>query len=257
MRTVTLALLLLLAAPLGLASAQAAEMTATQREAAEARAQGHFQAGSLYFSSGDYENALTEFEAAYADSGRARLRYNIFLCQERLGQLPAAIASLESYLASAGEIEDRDALTERLGHLRERQERAAATVPSDPQQTRAPDSRAPDPAALQPVDTTDRGAGPAVAIAGFSVAAAGLISFGIFGGLTLSEDGRLDSCSPTCTASQTDAIGTYTLLSDIGAAVALTGAIVGIIGLLLPAPKSSSTARVRLSPAGVGYLVEF
>ena len=253
MRTLIL-ISLLLAVPAGVASAQVGGTTATQREAAEARAQGHFQAGSLYFSGGDYENALTEFEAAYRDSGRPRLQYNIFLCQERLGQLPAAIVSLESYLASAGEIEDRDALTERLGHMRERQQRLAETAPRDPLQTSASERTSTPPPATANVD---RGAGPAVAIAGFSVAAAGLISFAIFGGLTLSEDGRLDSCSPACAPSQTDAIGTYALLSDISAAVALTGAIVGIIGLLLPAPKASSTARLRLFPAGAAYRVEF
>lgn len=92
-----------------------------QQSAGDQEAQIHFQSGRLHYERGDYEQALTEFQSAHSLSGRPALLYNIYLCQQSLGQNAAAAATLERYLAE-GEItaQERPTLEARLENLRRR-----------------------------------------------------------------------------------------------------------------------------------------
>ena len=93
--------------------------------------------------------------------------------------------------------------------------------------------------------------------AGFAIAAAGLVTFGIAGGVTLSEDARLrGSCSPLCPASETGTIAITGVVSDIGAAIGLAGAVLGVVGLVLPT-GSGDTVTARLGPGGVSIAGTF
>lgn len=202
-------------------------------ESADARARAHFSAATAYYDEGDYAQAVVEFRAAYDLSQRAGLLYNVYLCEERLGHLAEAITALEGYLASDAAIDNRPTLESRLTHLRERQAAGESTVEEEPETHVA---------ASEP---------NVVAIAGFSVAALGVVGFAVFGPLTLAEDGRLrGSCSPACSSSETELIGATSIASDVSLGVALAGAVVGVIGLVLPVHTSGETsARLRLGPA--------
>lgn len=224
---IALTLSVLLAAGLALAPALAA---AQVDESADARARAHFSAATAYYDEGDYAQAVVEFRAAYDLSRRAGLLYNVYLCEERLGHLAEAITALEGYLGSDATIENRSTLESRLTHLRERQAAGESTVEEEPE-----------------VHVSEPNA---VAIAGFSVAALGVVGFAVFGPITLAEDGRLrGSCSPSCPASEAELIGATSIASDVSLGVALAGAVVGVIGLVLPVHTSEANARLRLGPA--------
>lgn len=112
-----------LAAPI---AAWAQDTSATHLSPADdARARHHFQTGQDDFDTGDYESAVGEFNHAYELSHRPQLFYNLFLCYERLGDLPHAIDSLGHYLSEVqGPLAvDRTTLESRLVNL---QRRAAA-----------------------------------------------------------------------------------------------------------------------------------
>lgn len=231
--------------------------TAAAQDDAEAdqHARAHFAAASAYYGEGDYERALVEFRSAYAGSGRAALLYNIYLCEERLAHLAQAIEALEGYLASDAEIANRATLETRLGHLRERLAQGETTTDAQEVTTTTAAPSPPPPVAPPP------SSGPsALAIAGFAVAGVGLVSFAVFGALTLSEADRLHgACSPNCTSSDTSLIGATGIVSDVSAAVALAGAVLGVIGLVVGNGGSSeaTTATLRIGPTGGSAEVHF
>ncbi len=97
------------------------------------RGKAHYQAGASYFAEARYEDALREFNEAYRLSKRPPLLFNISLCQERVGRLDDAVASLERYLKEDPAISDRSVVEARLHNLREQKVRAdAAKEPAPP-----------------------------------------------------------------------------------------------------------------------------
>lgn len=223
-----------------------ASAASAQTDASDARARAHFSAASAYYEEGDYAQALVEFRAAYDLSHRAGLLYNVYLCEERLGHLDAAVEALEAYLGSDVEVPNRATLEARLGHLHERQAAGASTV----EVAEVDVATAPAPPAAEGPST--------LAIAGFSVAAVGLVGFAVFGPWTLAEDGRLSStCSPTCAPGDVELLRATSIASDVSLGVALAGAVVGVIGLVLPSGGSSDTARLLIGPGSVGVAGTF
>jgi hypothetical protein len=62
------------------------------------------------------------------------------------------------------------------------------------------------------------------------VGGAGLVLFGVFGALTLVEDGNLaDGCgaSRSCTDDDLSTLKTYGILADVGLGLTVVGAVVG------------------------------
>lgn len=221
-------------------SAPVAAQDAPVDEASDRRARLHFDSATAYFETGDYESALREFRASYAEAPRhVDLLYNIFLCEERLGNLGAAVEALETYLAE-GRPENRATLEQRLANLRERAARGDASVAAD------------DPVD-EPTGVSDPGDGssapsadPTLAIVGFTIAGAGLVSFAVAGGITLAEDASLSQCAPSCSEERVSTLAGATIAADISAGVALAGAVLGVIGLIIGADTSSDGASVRL-----------
>ena len=78
---------------------------AAQEEDAAAR--DHFRSGQHYFDRGQYEDELREFSRAYDLSQRPQLLYNIFVCQERVGQLAEAERSLTAYMEATPDLPNR------------------------------------------------------------------------------------------------------------------------------------------------------
>jgi|SRR5579871_290818 len=111
------------------------------------RGKAHYQAGASYYQEARYEDALREFSEAYRLSKKPPLLFNVSLCQERLGRLDDAIASLERYLAEDPNTPDRGVVEARLRTFRE--QKAKATPPPPPQVT-APVAPPPPPPVEKP-----------------------------------------------------------------------------------------------------------
>lgn len=226
--------LVLLATSIGVASAQTAE---------DDEARTHFEAARLHFERGAYEQAQAEFQAAYDLSHRAELLYNLYLTAERLADFDAAIDYLERYLAEGSpDAERRASLEPRLANLRERRDRH---LPQEPVEATSDTTAA---SATPPPSTRREGDLVPAAIA-FGVAGVGLLSFAIFGGLALAEDGSLaDRCGTSCTGAEVSTLGTLTIVSDISW---ITAAVAGVAGLVLAltlgmpsSEQPSASARV-------------
>ncbi|MBZ0119839.1 MAG: tetratricopeptide repeat protein, partial [Sandaracinaceae bacterium] len=130
------------------------------------QARAHFQSGSAYYETGDYEGAIREFRAAYELSQRAPLLFNIYMAYERLGDFAHAIEYLERFLAEAETVENRPAMELRLARLRERAARGGGPAPA------GDDLMLP-------------------AILSFAGGGLGVALFAIFGSAALVEDGNL------------------------------------------------------------------
>lgn len=253
------------------------------------RARLHFESGASYYEAGEYEDALREFQRAYELSQRPQLFYNLSLCYQNLGDLEQAASYLERYLGEVAEIENRANLEIRLGNLRERIAREATSASTEPATTTAVD---PDPEATDPAATSEGPAAASVggtatvtpagadtaagtasggdalnvgAIAGFSVAAVGLVTAAIFGGLTVAEDSRLagTACgmNATCTSDDLGTLRAYAVVTDVGLGVALAGAAVGLVFLIIGPGGSEDGERAALEvlphagPDGAGVSI--
>lgn len=213
----------------------------------------HFQAGTSYYDTGDYEGALREFRRSYDLSQRPQLFYNISLAYERLNDLENAVTYLRRFLAEVATIEDRRTYEIRLQNIERRLEalRAPTTAPpttapattetpSPSPETRpqvAPHDDASDAseAATEGEGTSASSGVPVSAWIGFGVGGAGLLAGTTFGLLALSEDSSLsDGCGATtsCTEDDVSTMKTYQLMADIGFALGLAGVAVGVVMLL-------------------------
>jgi tetratricopeptide (TPR) repeat protein len=258
MRVGTTAWVFGLAISLGAAAGARAQSTPGDSES-DRRARLHFDSARAYFDVGDYDAALREFEASYQTSGRPEILYNLYLSHERLGHLPEAVRYLERYLAE-GAPENRATLEARLANLRTRVERGE-TQTSEPT-TPVSEARAVEPPAVEisrqdPPSTSEREPPPppstsgpsALAIAGFAIATVGVVGAAVAGGITLAEDARLKSCAPACGSASVETISVSAPLTDAALGLALAGAALGVIGLLLPSGESNtSAASLEIAP---------
>lgn len=225
---------LLLLIPVRLAHAQEATPSADDESA-----RTHFASGRVHFDEGEYEAALREFSSAYDLSHRDALLFNLYLAEERLGHLPEAIDYLERYLATdVVAAEERPTLERRLVNMRERVA-ADATAPAPP------------PERQHPLVV------PGAVVLG--VGGAGLVVFGILGGLTLAEDSRLaSSCGAnagrTCTDAEVSGLRSMALGADvtlaIGLVAAATGAALLIVDAVTNGDATESAPTARLMPWG-------
>lgn len=232
----------------------AAPAAAQPSESSDQIARAHFQAATGYFDTGDYESALREFERAYALTQYSQLLYNLYACHERLGQLQPAIARLEQYLAAAPEAANHAALEERLVNLRRRYEAqrsgASTTHPSeDPPPTLMthPETGEPMVVADEPqTDVSDpdesesagEGGGNGAAIAMFSVAGAGVVTFAVAGLMTRSEDRALArTCGRNgprdCTDAEVRGLRRRSITADVGLSLGVVSGVVGLVLLLV------------------------
>lgn len=212
---------------------------------AETRARASFNAGTVFFEAGNYEEALASFQVSYDASSRPELLFNIALCEERLLRYEEAIATFQRFGAAGAPGHDVAAVQERVDHLRVLiAERGplpvAASESSESSEVTAEVVAEPDTASI---DTT-----PYVAITGFAIAAVGLVGFAILGPLTLVEDGNLADCSPVCSSARVSALEAFALGSDIALGTALAGAILGTIGIFIAPSGDNASASLSLTP---------
>ncbi len=272
----SLGLLIAVASPAG-----AQELSEEDRRVAHE----HFDRGTLAFERGDYGEASAEFRAAYALTHHADLLYNIYSAQERNGELVEAADALEGYLRD-GEPDEarREALVLRLERLRIRieQERlttATAEAEAAREREAAAERLAAERADRQAAEEraaaeregrmahvrAGRETADALLITGvvaLGVGAAGLASFGVFAGLSESEDGALaSSCGRdagrVCREADTADLATYNTAADAslyaGAGVAVVGSILVLVGQAMrPAEEASGFVWPVLGPGFAG-----
>ncbi len=273
-----------------------------QPSGSDQRARLHFQAGSSYFDTGDYEEALREFQRAYQLSHRAALFYNFSLVYERLGDLRNASQFLQRYLAETENIRDRATHEQRLANMQRRLARMGqtttdttttdttttdttttdttttdtTTTDTTTTDTTTTDTTTTD-ATTTDTTTTDAtttdttttdttttdttttdtdpeegGGVSGLAITGFIGAGVGAVMFGVFGALTLAEDASLkDGCGvdQRCTDEDVSGLNTLAAIADVGWVLALVGAGIGVIGLLVGGDDDESeSAAFTVAP---------
>jgi hypothetical protein len=160
--------------------AQAGEAEAAgEVDAADAEARSLFDAGSMAFSHGRYEEALERFERAYDLSGRPELLYNIAATHDRLRNDEAALEHFERFIADVPDTERSSEVEARIAVLRAQIERASAPTPEDTARV-APPEAAPEPTAAEEDDgsTWWIWAGAGVLVIGAAVVAVVLLSGG-------------------------------------------------------------------------------
>jgi tetratricopeptide (TPR) repeat protein len=192
-----------------------------------ARAKVHFEAGTRHYDIGSYAEAAREFQTAYELSQHPELLYNIYTALERGGQYAEAADALERYLELATiDPAQRPTLEARLAALR-------ARLAEEPH----PDEEEPPIEELTSAEPDEEPAAgkrrlPTLALASYATAGAMALTFGVFAGLALAENGSLeDGCgaNESCTRSEVRALRAFNVTADVALALgvaALTTALV-------------------------------
>ncbi len=89
-------------------------------EEARAAAREAYGRGQTAFDAGDYENALAAFQEAYEAVPNPIVLVSIANSEERLGDVRAAVETLEQYLEERADAPDREEIELRLADLRSR-----------------------------------------------------------------------------------------------------------------------------------------
>lgn len=236
----------------------AQDRTYSDAELAEAR--HSFDVATHAFETGDYETAVSEFRAALELSGAADLYFNIYLSEERAGNLAPAAEALDQYL-SHGTLDDeqRGLLTGRLARLRARiASHTPAPAAEEPQVLLSSPIAQIAPAAAEPEATPRDDASPPVRVsestpvapfALFGVAGALLVSFGVFGGLSLAENDRLTSaCGHGCSSAQVATLNTYDIVADVSWIGAAVVGVTGLVLLFVLPPERHEEPALALAP---------
>jgi hypothetical protein len=209
--------------------------------AGEQTARLHFQTGASYYETGNYADALREFQRAYAISQRPELFHNYSRCYEYLGDFANAVVYLRRYLQEVSTIDNRETLEVRLRNLEQRAAAAASTeaatdepAPSA-QAPSAPTPSAQAPSAPAPSTQAAGGEAPIGAIVLFGVAGATLVAGGITGGLVLGEHATLQSgcgVGRGCTDDELSTLRTLGVVTDVSFGVSLATAVVATVLVL-------------------------
>ncbi|MFK7998590.1 MAG: hypothetical protein AB8H86_03295 [Polyangiales bacterium] len=219
------------------------------------RAQIHFRAANDSFSAGRYEEACVSFHRAYDLSQRSPLLYNLYLCEERIGNYAEAADYLEQFVEA--QPDTGESYDERIRNLRARasQEAADAAAAAAVESPVVPEEEPvvdPPPSPEEQPEPGNRLMVPAMI--GFGVGAAGLITFATFGGLALGQSGDFEAgClgAGTCSDSDLDRQDTFTTVADIGWITGLVGVVAGTI-LLIVGAKSDADSSVAVVPFSDG-----
>jgi len=210
-------------------------------------ARRHFESGAAYLQQSDYDNALREFQGAWALSKRPTLLLNIATVYERMGKLREAVDSLETYLKAVpppkdGEpaergATDRGTVEVRIVNLKKRidAERPPPPVASSSAAPAAP--AAPPAPAAAPARTV---AWIAFGVAGASAAGAvvtGVVAKGKY-------DDAKSTCAPSCDDATVSSVKSAALVSDLFAGAAVVGAGIGTWLWLRATPSRTGAVPV-------------
>jgi len=212
-------------------------------------ARRHFESGVAYLQQSNYDDALREFQSAYALSKRPALLLNIATVYERMGKLGDAVDQLVKYLAQEPDSPEKTTLETRIGNLKKRMQPGPAASTSPPASASpassapaaaAPATSAPPPSPAPAPAAPDR----TLAYVAFGAAGAAAIGAVVTGLVAKSKFDDADrSCKPGCPDSTVDPIRSMALLSDVLTGVAVVGAGVGAVLFFTAKPGSERAAR--------------
>ena len=224
----------------------------------DAIARAHFQAGTGYFETGDYANAIHEFERAYELTHYPQLLYNLYASHERLGQLEPAAERLAQFIEASPDAPNRSALEERLANLRRRIEQGASAPTGEPEATVTPPEQEAttetEPPPRPPREEERRSRSPAPFVM-FSAAGVGALTFTVAGFLARAEDRELArtcgrDAGRTCTGSQVSRLTRRTTIADTGLGVTVGFAALGVVLLLAQPGEANVTMSAGVDENG-------
>ena len=186
-----------------------------------------FKRGTVQYEAGDYRGALGMFEQAKAIKPLPAFDYNIAKCHEQLGELDAAVAAYDHYLAT--EPADAADVRTHVADLRARLPAPSPETAHPPPPTLLPPPRAPSPRR-----------GRALTLSGAVIGGAGLALVGVGIGLGVDGDKQADALSAADLAHRPfDGAADHRLQNDraaeialctIGAAAVASGVVLIVLG---------------------------
>ena len=200
------------------------------------------------FQAKDYEGAVELFERAYENDRNPNYLFNIGRVYEESGDLDKSVEYYGRFVNEPGvDLESREIALKRLRVLKEiLSQTAAAKEPDKPPEP----AEGPQEGDTPPVDDGKRKLSGAE-IAGYSVMGLGgaaMIVGGVFGGLALSQQSKLDTQmslenrQEVIKSGETNALAADILIISGGVLVA-TGLIVALVGRRNARAKSKAVAR--------------
>lgn len=244
---------LVLVSGVSLVGAQSAE---SDGGAADREARRLFLEGTDFFERGMFADARERFEDAYELSGRPELLYNVASCHDRLDERPEAIGFYERFVAALPNSPRAPGVRSRLEVLR----RDVAVVDEGPVNHGAAHVSG-EPAAEEPESSQGTGRDLRGPIAAFAVAGVGLVTFGTSGLVALSRhrNAEAECRNSGCREASLSRVHRASAVADVGLGVAVTGAIVGAVWLLLGGENDdadgSASVAVALGSSVVGLNV--
>ena len=139
-----------------LASALPRTAAAQALDPDEEAARRHFARGLTHYDAGEYQEALSEFDAVKRFHDSAALDYNIARCYDRLERYAEAVAAYERYVAQKPDAPDAAETRERIATLRKRLAPPTTATPS----TATPSTATPTPTTATPTTATPPAATP-------------------------------------------------------------------------------------------------
>ena len=199
-----------------------------------------FKRGTVQYEAGDYRGALAMFEQAKAIKPLPAFDYNIARCHEQLGELDAAVAAYDRYLAT--QPPDGDDVRAHVTLLR-------ARVTSPPPESAHPTAAVatPPPAPPSSLSPSASHRGRALTIAGAVVGGAGLVLAGAGIGLGVDGDQQADALTAADRDHRPfDSAVEHRLANDRAGEIALCtiGAVATAAGVVLIVLGRRAHARV-------------
>lgn len=220
------------------------------------RAATHFRVAQEFFEREAFEEALVEFQRAFALSDRPQLLFNIGLSHDRLGQWAEARDNYERFLERAPNDVQAEHATRRLARARQRAARAQPggetdTTPEESISNAEPEERVSEP------DASSGALGWALlgtgAAAGITSLVTGLVANSIHQDLEASC-GESRTCSPD-QQSDIDRGQRLARTSTAMMFIGIAGVTAGVIALVLHRPIQDDPVQATISPVQGGAFV--
>lgn len=238
----------------------AAEPAAAEQTDDQARALELFGQSETLYKEGRFEEAAVLLEQAHALHPEPTLLYNLARAREGQGSLAEAADAYERYLQESPEASDRGAIEQRIRSLRARE---AERVRLEQQQRETQERLAQmerERAANPPDEGGSALDGPLPwVIFGVGVAGVG-VGFGVAAAAQAKHDDAVEEPVQVEAVSKQDAAEDLALGANVaivaGAAIALSGGVLGIVGLASSGsadePPPAAAWQLRVGPAFVG-----
>lgn len=219
-----------------------------------------FEAGSLAFQAGRYDDAMDDFQRAYRLSHRPELLYNVGQCADRLRHDAEALEAFEGYLREAGDdASHRTEVEARVAVLRTVVARGTTDADTADEHTSDADTTTtttPSPTGdptLSPAPVASDGGPDVGGIAITAASGAVLVAGAVLLGIAETDRASVENAAPeTHWSSIADAASRGPVLEGVGIGALVAGAIGLTAGLILLTTHDTHEGSVRV---GVGPMM--